>query len=82
MLEKKVFIDLIDVIENGCVRVRICNSGMEEGKQISATFQHHIIAPGDDYSGEDAKVQAVCARAHTPEIIAKYMDLQASKIPA
>ena len=28
--------------------------------------------PGADYSAEDAKVQAICAATHTPEVIAAY----------
>jgi hypothetical protein len=30
------------------------------------------VQPGQDYSNEDASVQAVCAAVHTPEIIAAY----------
>ena len=31
-----------------------------------------VVYTGDDYSQEDAKVQAVCAVIHTPEVIAAY----------
>jgi hypothetical protein len=45
---------------------------MEDGKQISGTFHRHVVAPGDDYSAEDARVQAICAATHTADVIAAY----------
>jgi hypothetical protein len=79
MLEKIVLIDCIEVIENGCVQVRARTSIMEDGKQISGSFHRHVVAPGDNYSAEDAKVQAICAAVHTADVIAAY---QAAQIPA
>ena len=77
-LEKIVTADLIEVIENGCVQVRTCTRIIEDGKQLSGTFHRHVVAPGDDYSAEDAKVQAICAAVHTPEVIAAYQAAQAA----
>jgi hypothetical protein len=84
MLEKVILVDLIEVVENGCIQVRIKNAIMEDGKQISGSFHRHVVAPGDDYSGEDAKVQAICAAVHTPEVIAAYQEqiAQQAQIPA
>lgn len=72
MLEKIVVVDRIEVVENGCVQVRTKTAIMEDGQQISGSYHRHVVAPGDDYSDEDAKVQAVCAAVHTPEVIAAY----------
>jgi hypothetical protein len=72
MLEKKVVNDLVEVLENGCVQVRTSTVVLENGKQISNAYHRHVIAPGQDYSKEDAKVQAICATVHTPEVIAAY----------
>lgn len=72
MLEKQTFVDRIEVIENGCVQVRTKTAIMEDGKQISGNFHRHVIAPGSDYSAEDASVQAICAATHTTEVIAAY----------
>lgn len=72
MLEKVQIIDRIEVVESGVVQVRTKTSIMEDGKQISGTFHRHAIAPGDDYSGEDPKVQAICAAVHTKEVVAAY----------
>jgi len=72
MLKKQIVVDLIETVENGIVQVRICTRIIEDVKQISSTFHRHVVAPGDDYSAEDAKVQAICAAVHTPEVIAAY----------
>jgi hypothetical protein len=79
MLEKQIVVDLIETIENGCVQVRTSTRIIEDGKQLSNAFHRHVVSPGDDYSAEDAKVQAICAAVHTPEVIAAY---QAAQIPA
>ena len=71
-LEKVQIVDRIEVVENGYVQVRTATRIMEDGKQISANFHRHVVAPGDDYSAEDARVQAICAATHTADVIAAY----------
>jgi hypothetical protein len=71
-LEKIVLADRVEVLENGCVQVRTKTAIMEDGKQISGTFHRHVIAPGDDYAGEDARVKAICKATHTADVIAAY----------
>jgi hypothetical protein len=71
-LEKIVTADLVEVVENGCVQVRTKTAIMEDGKQISSTFHRHVVAPGDDYSAEDARVKAICAATHTQSVVDAY----------
>ena len=71
-LEKVISVDLIEVVENGCVQVRTKTAIMEDGKQISGSFHRHVVVPGADYSAEDVKVQAICAAVHTAEMSAAY----------
>lgn len=71
-LEKIMVVDRIEVLENGSVQVRTKTAIMEDGKQISGNFHRHVVSPGDDYSGEDARVQAICAATHTAEVIEAY----------
>ncbi len=78
-LEKVQVVDRIEVVENGCVQVRTKTAIMEDGKQISSTFHRHVVAPGDDYSGEDARVQAICAATHTAAVVAAYKAAQAAQ---
>ncbi len=79
MLEKVISVDLIEVIENGSIQVRTKTAIMEDGKQISGNFHRHVVAPGDDYSGEDTRVQGICAALHTAEVIAAYQAAQAAQ---
>jgi hypothetical protein len=78
-LEKQIVVDLIEAVENGCVQVRTCTRIIEDGKQISGTFHRHVVMPGDDYSAEDAKVQAICTAVHTAGVIAAYQATIAAK---
>jgi hypothetical protein len=79
MLEKIDIVDRIEVVENGCVQVRTKTAIMEDGKQISGSFHRHVVAPGDDYSQEDARVQAICEVTHTPAVISAYEAAQAAQ---
>jgi hypothetical protein len=79
MLEKIEIVDRIEVVENGCVQVRTKTAIKEDGKQISGTFHRHVVAPGADYSGEDARVQAICAATHTADVVAAYNAAQSAQ---
>lgn len=79
MLEKVQIVDRIEVVESGVVQVRTKTAIMEDGKQISGTFHRHVVSPGDDYSGEDARVQAICAATHTADVIAAYKAAAAAR---
>jgi len=81
-LEKVISVDLIEVVENGSLQVRTKTAIKEDGKEISSQFHRHVVAPGADVSAEDAKVQAIAASIHTPEVIAAYVAAQeAAKLP-
>ena len=79
MLEKIEVVDLIEVIENGCIQVRIKTAIKEDGVEISSKFHRHVVVPGADVSGEDAKVQAIAASIHTPAVISAYQAVQAAQ---
>ena len=72
MLEKVISVDLIEVLENGCTQVRTKTAIMEDGVQISGSFHRHVVAPGDDYSKQDARVQAICKATHTAAVVTAY----------
>jgi hypothetical protein len=73
MLTKTKIVDKIETLENGCVQVRTAIRVMENGEILSQSFHRHVVSPGNDYSQEDPRVQAVCAAIHTPEVIAAYL---------
>jgi hypothetical protein len=60
------------------VQVRTDTIIDRDGQEISRSYHRHVIAPGQDYSGEDPKVRAICEVAHTPEVVAAYQAMLAS----
>ena len=81
MLEKVISVDLIEVVENGSIQVRTKTAIKEDGVEISSKFHRHVVAPGADVSGEDAKVQAIAASIHTAEVVAAYRAAQEAARP-
>ncbi len=79
MFEKQNIIDRIEVLRDNAVSVRYVVTITEDGKHFAEQTMVKYFNPGDNYSAEDAKVQAICAVVHTPEAIAAY---QAAQIPA
>jgi len=78
-LEKVIVVDRIEVVENGCIQVRTKTAIKEDGVEISSKFHRHVVAPGADVSGEDAKVQAIAASIHTADVVAAYEAAQAAQ---
>ena len=82
-LEKVIIVDRIEVIQNGSIQVRTKTAIKEDGVEISSKFHRHVVVPGADVSGEDAKVQAIAASIHTAEVVAAYQEkLAEQQIPA
>jgi len=75
-ITKQSIVDQIEVVQNGTVQVRMLNQITDDSTTpptvTSVGFDRHVVVPGQDYSQEDAKVQAICAAVHTPEVIAFY----------
>ena len=82
MLEKIEIADRIEVVESGVVQVRTKIAVKEDGVEISSRFHRHVVAPGDNYSTEDARVKAICAATHTADVVAAYEAAQAALAPA
>jgi hypothetical protein len=76
MLEKQTVIDRIEVLANQTVAVRYLVTIKEDGLPFAEQVKGNYIKPGDDYSAEDAKVVAICATVHTPEVVAAYIAAQ------
>ena len=71
-LSKQVSYDKIEVVGDYSVQCRRRDSIMENGKEISASYHRHVIHPDGDWSGEDARVQAVCDAVFTSDVKAAY----------
>ena len=74
-LTEENIIDKYEIVgEFKHVQCRHASVIKRDGVEISRSFHRHVVAPGDDVSGEPAEVQAICAAVHTPEIIAAYQE--------
>ena len=80
MFEKTTVVDRIEVLADHTVAVRYVVTVLEDGKHFAEQVKGNYFKPGDDYSAEEAKVQTICAAAHTPEVIEAY--ILAQQIPA
>lgn len=76
MYEKQTVVDRIEVLSDHTVTVRYVVTITEDGLPFAEQVKGNYFKPGDDYSAEEAKVQAICAAAHTPEVIAAYQASQ------
>ena len=54
------------------VQVRTATVIKRDGVEISRSFHRHVVAPGDDISGESAEVQAICNAVHTQAVKDAY----------
>jgi len=72
MLEKKVVIDSIEVLETGHIQVRQATKIIEDGKELSKSYHRWVVLPGDDYSTQDERVKKVAEVIHTKEVVDTY----------
>ena len=72
-LTEETIIDKYEIVgEYKHIQCRHATVIKEDGVELSRSFHRHVIAPGDDVSGESAEVQAIAAAVHTPELVAAY----------
>ena len=72
-LTERTEVDKIEIVGPfRAVQVRTATVIERDGEEVTRSYHRHVIQAGEDYSAEDAEVQAVCAAVHTPEIIAAY----------
>lgn len=83
-ITKQLLVDQIEVVQNGTVQVRMLNQITDDSTNpptvTSIGFDRHVVVPGQDYSSEDAKVQAICSVVHTSEVIFAYQTAQEANI--
>lgn len=71
-LTKETVIDQITVTENGIVLYREATRIMEDGKQLSQTYNRNSLTPGQNLTNVPTNVAAICNVAWTPAVIAAY----------
>jgi hypothetical protein len=74
-LTETIKVDQIELIENNSIQVRTATIIEKDGVELSRSFHRHVLAPGDDVTNEDPKVQAIANAVWTEEVIAQYLQL-------
>jgi hypothetical protein len=80
MFEKQTVVDRIEVLADQTVAVRYVVTVLEDGLPFAEQIKGNYIRPGDNYSAENAKVQAICAAVHTADVVAAYQEQIAQQI--
>ena len=81
-LSKVITEDKIEIVgEYKTVQIRTCTQILEDGVELSSGFHRHTVTAGQDYSGESAEVQAICAAVHTKAVVAAYEASQVVEAP-
>ena len=62
LTERKV-IDLVEILESGHLQIREANIIEKDGVVIAKTFHRYVIAPGEDVSDKEQKIQDIAAAA-------------------
>jgi hypothetical protein len=75
-ITKTTIVDQITVVEDGSVFYRESTRIMEDGNQISQTFNRSGLTPAQDLTGVPANVVAICNTVWTPSVIEAYQQAQ------
>ena len=81
-LIKQTVTGQIEVGELGTIGLRTDTVVLDDGVELNRSFHRKVLAPGDDVTGEDAKVQAVANAVWTTEVVAAFVASQAAAEPA
>ena len=73
-------VNQIEVIENNSIQVRTATIIEKDGVELARTFHRHVVAPGDNVSNEDTRVQAIANAIWTDEVIAAYQASQTGSL--
>jgi len=80
-LEKQILIGEMTVGQLCDISVRTDTVIIDDGVEVSRSFHRHVVAPGDDVSGEDEKVQSTANALWTPEVISAWQAAQPAPEP-
>lgn len=72
-IEEKVVIDSINVLENGQIQIRQATKIYKDGVEIAKTYHRHCIAPDQNITKEDIKVQNIANAVWTKEVKDNYI---------
>jgi hypothetical protein len=71
-LTEDTIVDVIEVLANGQLQVRVANRFYRDGDFISEAYHRFVVSPGDDLSGQSSRVGAIGQVIHTPAVIKAF----------
>jgi hypothetical protein len=75
-LSETFVIDQITVLEDGQLQIRRSRRVYDGAEMIGEQYHRHVLAPGDDLVGQDARVSLVANLLWTPAVVQTYRDNQ------
>ena len=70
-----------EILANQVIQIRTTTVLEEDGVELARNHHRHVVAPGDDVSGEVQEVQDIAAALWTAEVISAYQASVASSTP-
>lgn len=61
-----------EILPSQVIQIRTTTVIEEDGVELARNYHRHVVAPGDDVTGEVAEVQAIANALWTDEVIAAY----------
>lgn len=75
-IEKKTYIDKIEIIEGGFVQIREATVILEDGNELSRNFHRTSLFPGQSLENQPDLIKKICELIRTNEVIAAYAKRQ------
>ena len=70
-----------EILPNQVIQIRTTTVVEEDGVELARNHHRHVVAPGNDVSGEVQEVQDIAAALWTAEVISAYQASVASSTP-
>ena len=61
-----------EILPNQVIQIRTTTVVEEDGVELARNHHRHVVAPGDDVTGEVQEVQDIAAALWTADIISAY----------
>ena len=71
-----------EILPNQVIQIRTTTVVEEDGVELGRKYHRHVVAPGDDVTGEAQEVQDIAAALWTADVIAAYNASIAESDPA
>lgn len=79
-IEKQTSVDQITVTENGVILYRQATRIVEDGVELTKTYERTSLIPGQDLAGRPEQVVSVANAVWTEEVINKYKEAADAEI--